>query len=50
MMAENTNFTHGIDINTLDRVGRPRRRIEEEEASFEVKGLNLYYGEKHARP
>jgi len=48
MMAENTNFTHGIDINTLDRVGRGHRRIEEEEASFEVEGLNLYYGEKQA--
>ncbi len=48
MMAESTNFTHGIDINTLDRVGRGHRRIEEEEPSFEVEGLNLYYGEKQA--
>ena len=48
MMAENTSFTHGININTLDRVSRGHRRIEEEEASFEVKGLKLYYGEKQA--
>ena len=47
-MAESTNFTHGIDINTLDRVGRGHRRIEDEEASFKVEDLNLYYGEKQA--
>lgn len=46
-MTENTTFTHGIDFSALDR-GSRTLRLASEQPCIEVKGLNLYYGEKQA--
>src|SRR5690606_24686280 len=46
-MTENTTFTHGIDFSALDR-GTRTLRLASEQPCIEVKGLNLYYGEKQA--
>ena len=39
--------THGIDVSNLTRTGE-RRKLEDEEKVFQVKDLNLFYGEKQA--
>lgn len=39
--------SHGIDINALGR-GRSRMRLADEQLALEVKGLNLFYGQKQA--
>ena len=39
--------THGIDVSNLTRTAE-RRKLEDEEKVFQVKDLNLFYGEKQA--
>ncbi len=46
-MSSNETATHGIDIESLTRP-RAQRRLSDEEASMEVKDLNLFYGQKQA--
>ena len=47
MNQSNDVPTHGIDVSSLTRKGE-RRKLEDEEKVFQVKDLNLYYGEKQA--
>ncbi|CAM3477758.1 phosphate ABC transporter ATP-binding protein PstB [Parendozoicomonas haliclonae] len=39
--------THGISMNELGR-GRTKMRLEQEETCLDIRGLDLYYGEKQA--
>lgn len=47
MNQKNNVPTHGIDVSSLTRAGE-RMRLEDEQKVFQVKDLNLYYGEKQA--
>ena len=47
-MNQNSSVpTHGIDVSSLTRTGE-RRKLADEEKVFQVKDLNLFYGEKQA--
>jgi phosphate transport system ATP-binding protein len=47
MNEKNNVPTHGFDVSSLTRSAE-RKKLENEEKVFQVKDLNLYYGEKQA--
>ena len=47
MNEPNQTKTHGIDVSSLTRVDEDRN-LADEESVFQVKNLNLYYGDKQA--
>ncbi|MCG6971291.1 MAG: phosphate ABC transporter ATP-binding protein PstB [Gammaproteobacteria bacterium] len=47
MNQKNSVPTHGIDVSSLTR-STERKALADEEKIFQVKDLNLYYGEKQA--
>ena len=47
MNDQNRVKTHGIDVSSLTRVDEDRN-LADEESVFQVKNLNLYYGDKQA--